>query len=186
MFKVIDIRGTHGSGKSTIPTTIIKLYDSVPIIGTPLTLEGRSGVLGYDIPELNLRIVGPYNSACGGCDQVKTQAEIKARVDAWRVDGNVMLEGILVSHTFQPWLEFSEDKNWHFLFLDTPMQTCIDRVLARRAAKGNDKPFNPKNLVKDWTQIRSLQPKFAAKGRKSHWVEHGMAYEQVLSYLENN
>ena len=181
---IIDIRGTHGSGKSSIPIALIKLHDAVPILGKPLTYEGKVGILGYEIGEYNLKILGRYETQCGGCDGIKTQDEIKARIKAWEGESNLMLEGILVSHTFGPWNEFAEHRDWRFRFLSTDLQTCIARVNARRAASGKGPLDDPKNIVKDWSQIRSLQPKFQANGHDSKWLTFGAEYPEIITLLE--
>jgi len=181
---IIDIRGTHGSGKSSIPIALIKLHNAVPILGRPLTYGGNVGILGYEVGEYNLRILGRYETQCGGCDGIKTQDEIKARVTEWAKDGHVMLEGILVSHTFGPWDKFATNKPWRFCFLDTPLQTCIDRVNTRRAAAGKGPLEDPKNIIKDWKQIRSLHPKFEAAGHNTRWIPHDSAYSTIADILE--
>lgn len=172
MFKVYDVRGTHGSGKSYIPINLLSSYEHRPIVSKPITYPGFEQVLGYHIPFLNLYILGRYETACGGCDGIKTQEEIKARVDVFRKVGNVLLEGILVAHTYGPWLEFSEGRNWVFLFNDTPLQVCIDRVNARRDARGQGPLLDPVNIVRDHKTTNGLHQRFLDAGREVHWIKH--------------
>lgn len=171
MHQIFDIRGTHGSGKSTIPRTILEQCDSVVLRGLPFTYEGRIGVLGYYVPELNLYILGKYETACGGCDGIKTQDEIKSRVEHFRKLGHVLLEGILVAHTFGPWLHFSAGLPWHFCFLDTPLSECERRVDARRAEAGKGPLANKGNIIRDYGRIMGLYDKFEAEGRDVTWIQ---------------
>jgi len=183
MRNVFDIRGTHGSGKSTIVKSIIDNFNGEPIIDRPLTYEGRETILGYDIPELELRVLGRYATQCGGCDGIKTQAEIKERIMRWEDSYNLILEGILVSHTYGPWNEFAVDRNWHFRFLNTPLDVCIDRVNARRAEKGKAPLEDPKNIVRDHKRINSLHGKFVLQ-HDSALVEYTSAYDSIVRELK--
>lgn len=184
MFKVYDIRGTHGSGKSYIPLNLLKMYEHKPIVSKPITFVGPQQIIGYHIPFLNLYILGRYETACGGCDGIKTQDEIKARVDVFRTVGNVLLEGILVAHTFGPWLAFSEGRNWVFLFNDTPLQMCIDRVNSRREGRGQGPLLDPVNIIRDHKTTNGLYSKFLDAGREVHWINHyGDPVAQFLEVL---
>lgn len=147
---VFDIRGTHGSGKSTVVHTLLKSHDNLPIL--------ENGIhLGYHIPELDLAVLGKYQTACGGCDGIKTADEVVRRVRLFAGEyKNVVLEGILVSHTFDRYnrlaMELS-DYGYIFCFLDTPLEVCINRVRSRRVKSGNTKELNPSNVIKDWHRI---------------------------------
>lgn len=184
-YKVLDIRGTHGSGKSTVPLTLLKDCSHRPWWGHPLTYEGKEQLLGYYIPELNLTIIGRYETACGGCDGIPTQSEIKARVAEASKTGHVLLEGILVAHTFGPWEEYSRPwgANWKFLFLDTPLEECVARVNARRAAAGKGPLADPKNVVRDHARIWALRAKFKEAGRTALWVNNETSIADVLEVL---
>lgn len=187
MFKVLDIRGTHGSGKSTVPLDLITKYAKTvrKWVGKPLTYEGKEQLLGYYIPELNLTIIGRYETACGGCDGIKTQEEIKVRVLTASANSHVLLEGILVAHTFGPWEEFSRPwgPNWKFLFLDTPLAECITRVNARRAMAGKGELADPKNIIRDHARIWALRAKFKEAGRVALWVNNETSIADVLEVL---
>lgn len=187
-YKVLDVRGTHGSGKSTIPLKLLELYDSREWVGEPLTFEGKMQVLGYYIPKLNLTIIGRYETACGGCDGVPTQSEIKARVEEAAKTGHVLLEGILVAHTYGPWEEFSRPwgANWKFLFLDTPLITCVDRVNERRARSGKEPLADPKNIVRDHGRIWALKGKFEMAGRSTRWLDAYNGLGEVLEVLNES
>lgn len=181
---VIDIRGTHGSGKSYIPHFLINMYHHQEWFGEPITYEGRMQILGYYIPTLNLQILGRYETACGGCDGIKTQEEIKNRVLESLEEGcNVLLEGILVAHTFGPWSEFAKGRDWHFCFLDTPLQSCIERVNLRRAASGKEALPDPRNIIRDWHRIRGLEPKFREAGHTTHWLDYRRPVQDVMEII---
>lgn len=152
---VIDIRGTHGSGKSWIMHELIRLYEGEPLLG------GDGKPLGYELKSIDAIIIGKYSNVCGGCDQIGKPEEIVRRVRLFTASyTHVLLEGILVAHTFKRYhelaIELTESgvvDNYHFCFLNTPLKQCISRAIARRKAKGNEKPFNPTHLKHDYRQI---------------------------------
>ena len=68
---IVNIRGTSGSGKSTIVVRVCGLYDKK----TPHFLEGRKNPYYYVFEKEGhkpLAILGHYESPCGGCDTIYT------------------------------------------------------------------------------------------------------------------
>jgi len=150
---VIDIRGTHGSGKSWCMHQLLDQYEHQPI-----TEEGKH--IGYTLPDLEAALVGKYATVTGGCDGVGTADEVVRRVRLFASQYRyVLLEGILVSHSFKRYHELAlEVGDYRWLFMSTPLRNCIARVRARRRARGNLKPLSPHNVIKDhvsvWTNIQ--------------------------------
>ncbi len=145
---VLDVRGTHGSGKSWVMHQLLKRYRHTPI------LEG-SQHLGYHLLQRGAALLGKYATDCGGCDGIESADEVCRRVrlfaGQYRV---VLLEGILVSHTFKRYSELAKELgDYRFLFLNTPLNECIGRVEERRLKKGNLKPLNPNNVIKDYASV---------------------------------
>lgn len=179
---IIDIRGTHGSGKSYIPHTILQNYNSQPIM--------EDGVeIGQFVPSLDLAVLGQYRTVCGGCDGIKTADEVVRRVQLFSSEyWNVLLEGILVAHTFKRYSELAIElsvRNYFFCFLNTPLKTCIARVQARRLEKGNTKPLNPTNVIGDWHNIwKTVRPKCVAAGHNVKVIHYQNPLEQILELLE--
>jgi hypothetical protein len=178
---ILDIRGTNGSGKSYIPHNILQNFDYEFVLDT----EGDH--LGYYVPWLKLAIVGRYDSVCGGCDRIYSPGEVCDTVRALaEVYPNVMLEGLLVSHTFGRYDVLRQEfDDYRFLFLDTPEAICKERVIARRVEKGNHEPYDPKNMVKDWHQCRRVAEKFQAVDANVWWLDHRLAYEATIAMLRD-
>jgi predicted kinase len=145
---VLDIRGTHGSGKSWVVHQLLAAQPHVSI-----DEDGKQ--IGYHLPGIDTAVVGKYENVCGGCDQIATADEVCRRARLFHSKyRHVLLEGILVAHTFKRYSQLATELgDYVFCFLNTPLKTCIARVLARRKAKGNAKPFKPDNLIKDWHNI---------------------------------
>lgn len=145
---VVDIRGTHGSGKSWCVHQLLDHYGNKPI-----TEDGKT--IGYKLKNIDAGVLGRYSNVCGGCDGIKSADRVVELAKRFNEDYSlVIMEGILVSHTYQRYHELAlELEGYTFCFLDTPKKICISRTRKRRAEKGNTKEFNPKNLLHDWQQI---------------------------------
>lgn len=150
---VLDIRGTHGSGKSHIVHSLMKMSKVTPITGE--VYGKRDQHMGYCLKKWDAAIIGKYENVCGGCDGVGKADEICRRVRMLSKPYSfVILEGILVAHTFKRYHELANEiGDYRFLFLNTPLSKCIGRVLARRRASGNSKPLKTDNIRHDYKQI---------------------------------
>jgi uridine kinase len=179
---IIDIRGTNGSGKSHIVHELMKEFPHQCIVDESIDSPGH--IEGYEFPSLRLFVAGPYATQCGGCDGIHTQAEIcdivKRRSQQW----DVLLEGLLVSHTFTRWFEMSRKiPDWKFFFLDTPLQVCIDRCIARRLAAGNTKEFNPTHLTDGWYSCHRVEKKFIQARCNVTSLNYRRAYEIIRAEI---
>ena len=148
--QVINIRGCNGSGKTTVVRRFLERLPTQPLGGKP----GRPAGYWVDATswglQLPLYVVGSYENACGGADGIKTQEEIADRVRRAAAHGHVLVEGLLMSKSSDggacaPALR---ELGAIFAFLDTPWAVCLERVLARRAAAGNTKPFDPEKTMR--------------------------------------
>lgn len=155
---IINVRGTNGSGKSTVAKTIIDRYGGRPDHSQPI----------YEVPlTRKLTILGSYHTACGGCDTIKTVKEVIDRATAAARYGDVLFEGILISTTYGAVGEWSTQygDDFVFAFMSTPLDTCIARVEARRRAAGNLKTFNCSGLVQKFATIEKVHSKVYREGR---------------------
>src|SRR6266496_3953960 len=142
---IVSIRGTHGSGKSTIVTKIMAKYGATPFYGAQRTPKSKpeSYLLSLN-GSTPLYVIGPYTTACGGADAIQPYSEIWPRVEkAANMVSHVLFEGALVSssygsigHSMQRRID-ENGEDCVFAFLDTPLDLCLERIRQRRAAKGN-------------------------------------------------
>lgn len=181
MMTVISLRGTNGSGKSYLVQRLMKKF--------PYRPEGqdeRGRPLGYEMDlddGSKLYLVGRYETACGGCDGIHPYDAIWPRVDRYAQMGHVLFEGLSVSSGYGRIGRASEKYGDEFIFafMDTPLQKCIDHVVARRLSKGNDKPFDPKNVVKKYHAVElSIKNIRDNHKRRIFIVNHKKAVQQVL------
>lgn len=179
---IFDVRGTHGSGKSYLVHTLLGKYGNKEIIE-----DGK--VIGHYAKDLELVFVGSYNKVCGGCDGISKADRIVELVryfsDTYK---NVLLEGSLVGHTYTRYANLAgELGNYHFIFLTTPLRNCIARVVARRRARGNTKPFNPKAVIHDHRQTQTnVRKKFEENGysvRTVNWLDPINSFLEIYNDL---
>lgn len=176
---IISLRGTHGSGKSTVVRTILERYPHVPL-GTGKKPDGyRVSILFLRQP---LFIVGPYLTACGGCDAIQPYDLIWPRIDSWSQQGHVLFEGALVSSSYGNIGRASEKFGDHviFAFLDTPLEECIRRIKARRESRGSTKEFNPKNTISKYNSVKGSIDRIRGFKRRVVSVNYLKAIPQIL------
>jgi thymidylate kinase len=183
---IINIRGTHGSGKSTLAQQLLKKYKV-----TPEQVVGQKRPLGYKlrIPDIRkpLYIVGPYTTACGGCDAIQPYDLIWPRVELYAKKGHVFFEGALVSSSVgEIGRAMALRKDCVVLFLDTPLKTCLSRIQKRRTAKGDDRPLNPRNTTVKHLAVERSKPKLEALGLRCLTLKHKNAFKEMMEVLLEN
>jgi len=151
---ILRIAGTFGSGK----TTAMRGFFNYP---HTVLMSGKK-IAGYQVDASSagimqpIFVVGKYDNTCGGTDAIKTQAEIAEKILKAHPHGHVLYEGALVSASG---LAGQVTQAIHptgcdvYAFLDTPQDLCVERVKGRRLAAGNDKEFDPKNLIDKFESV---------------------------------
>lgn len=183
---ILDIRGTHGSGKSWVVHRLLAEYEHRDFV------EPAHGVTGYHLPAVDCGVVGRYERTCGGCDGIKTQDEVCRRVREYaRMFRHVILEGILVAHTFSRYHALATEMEaaghpYYFVFLNTPLRVCVARVVGRRLKAGNEKPLNKDNLVRDWHRIwERLRLEVAQAGHRVAVADYRDPMSTIRSLLKS-
>ena len=173
---VIDIRGTNGSGKSYIMNQLLTVgqWESVEGLGQA-TKNGptKRRHLGYLSEEYDTVIVGSYDGKSafsGGCDLLFPEEVVRRSGIFNKLHKYVLLEGILVSHTYKRYnqVALDMDDDYHFYFLNTPLRTCLARIRARRrkAVANAGREFGMESVIKDWHQIwERTRAKLVESGR---------------------
>lgn len=147
---IIQIRGTSGSGKTTIVKNIMKLYEPKPVMRI-----GRKRPIAYRCKhprgERELAIIGHYETKCGGCDTISTPGQsypiifdlIRRNAQEER---NVLFEGLLISGDAK-WSSQLNDMDFRIIELTTSLEDCLDSINERRKIRLKEKytPVNPEN-----------------------------------------
>lgn len=138
---IINIRGTSGSGKSTMIHKLLAEYPHYPM---ERKLNGwkKPKIIGYmiDTPKHWTLVVGSYETQCGGCDSMSYKGshdDIEKLVREFMLFGNVVFEGLTISSTLSRWQRISEENPGKFIwgFMMTPVEDCHQRILARNGGK---------------------------------------------------
>lgn len=146
---VINIRGTGGSGKSTVVTRVVANYpDHLPSFAAGRkrpqnVMHTRPGTRALLVP-------GHYETACGGCDTLKTVDQVYQQlVTAVGLGINCLYEGIMVMDDVNRAVTLSKDCDFYVIALTTPVDDCVAAIKARRDARGDARPFNDGN-TRQW------------------------------------
>jgi len=147
---IYNIRGTSGSGKTFLVRKLVQHYNGEEIH------DEAGKIFGYRLPQ-NLYVLGRYDDAIkgGGVDNItgalhkrflahggsgNSMDAVEQQVRKWAQMGcHVLFEGIIVTSVWGRWVQLAADEQVHFLFLDTPLEVCYQRVLERsggRSPKG--------------------------------------------------
>lgn len=143
MRKIVNIRGCNGSGKSSIPISMLddpKMY----IIEKPW--QGKMKKIATVFPTYGWVAMGHYQCKTGGMDTLPDNT-ICMRKIFWYLlkhfpEYNLLMEGVLCCTVFNPYVKlFNEamekypDTTVYVVSLLPSLQTCIDRVYKRNGGK---------------------------------------------------
>lgn len=156
---IVNLRGNNGSGKSTVARLLMAGNNARPLH----TTEGK--VWGYQFKVKGCKrqwvIIGRYTTACGGMDtldKVSRKRIPELIQEAVDMKCNVFLEGIMLSTYYGAVGAYTVKfgSSCVFAYLDTPLEECIRRIVARRKAIGNTKLFDSsKQVIPRHKQIQS-------------------------------
>lgn len=170
---IISIRGTNGSGKSTVVQRLLKQGNALP-------KRASMGMIpeAYEMRLARVKrpvyVLGPYLNNCGGCDAIQPYEHILTLLDKYSKKGHVIFEGVLVSTTYGSIGEWMArwKKEAVFVFLNTKFKVCLERVLQRRGpVELADTFFDDEKPVTDERLTENVAAKFKSIDRVRQRVE---------------
>jgi len=178
---VIQIRGTSGSGKTTVMRKVMEEYKWAKHF-----IDGRKNPLFYTAKKGKIAVLGHYEGlACGGCDTIGSARQV---FDVMKeVDAEVILaEGLLLSEDTKWALQMGDvlGESLQVVFLTTPLDQCLDRIKQRRSAAGNTKPLNPANTTNRVGVIERARVKLTAANIKCVRRASTQAHRTVLKWVD--
>jgi len=186
---VYNIRGTSGTGKTTLVREIMARYEE----RKPIFIEGRKRPIGYVLTRPRhsfvtrpLFIVGSYESVCGGCDTITVRTDVyKVARQYHAAEHDVIFEGLLCSDECNHTMQFHIDGiPITVVALNTPIEVCLERVNARRRAKKpNAEPVNPKNTIAKARTMAKVMERFKAAGMRTYWFDNPGALDFMVKDL---
>jgi uridine kinase len=170
---LVNIRGTNGSGKSTVPKIMYDKYHEV------VSVRGD-----YKQPKITLfprhmwLALGVYHNKTGGLDTLKNNAITAETLHyAWTEypDYDIIMEGIIASTIFTTYqamfldyqvkVELGEINSRKILIMNymPPVEVCIDRVYERNEGKG----VKEDAIISKWKTVERNHHKFLQAGLNS-------------------
>lgn len=190
---IVNLRGTHGSGKTYVSHKLIENYLQDAIIDPEYVQEKHFVKPNAHILRGGVAIIGRYKS---GMDGIFPQTIVEEMITYWASKSqSVMWENVMVSANVGRWAELSKElepiNHGVWLFFDTPLQTCIDRVFSRREESA-ERGFSHRQensevkldvLAGHWRRCRRAAVRAHKEGIDVRWVDHTQAYDQVKCLL---
>jgi hypothetical protein len=164
---IINIRGTGGSGKSTIIRKLLAGYSITEVLEPK-----RQNPIAYLCTHEKrcLAVLGSYTTPTGGCDTIPNIAKVFELVEQFHTRGfDVVFEGLLltglVNQIVEMWNRYEQKLPILVITLDTPLEVCVDSINTRRKARNpNADPVNPANTEAKWKGSRLAMNRLLAAG----------------------
>jgi hypothetical protein len=191
MSTIVAIKGTNGSGKSTVVRALIAH------LGTAAKLRFNNKEAGYRCRygAGALFVLGKYRTACGGLDASFSYGgaadDLLLCIDTLAGKGHVCCEGVIAisSYGFDRVTRFADKlkrKGHRMIFarIDTPAEVCIERVQQRRAEAGNIKPFDSDKLLDKYESVLKSQEKLQKAGYDARILPHEEPLQTLLRWFD--
>lgn len=179
---IIQIRGTSGSGKSTVMRKVMLAFPVGCDRWSPVQKEGRKQPLYY--ARGDIAIAGHYESPCGGCDTIGSARQVFELLQTeLKLYKYVLCEGLLLSEDVKWTSQLRLTNDLRVVFLTTPLETCLVQIGQRRAEAGNDKPLNVKNTSNRVATIERARLKLEELGVRCVRASSDQAPKIILKWL---
>lgn len=191
MSTVVAIKGTNGSGKSTVVRALLDR------LGKQSILRVNSKEAGYRCryEDGSLFVLGKYKTAvCGGLDSSFSYGgaadDLLLCIDKLAGQGHVCCEGVIAitSYGHDRMTRFADKlkrKSHRMIFahIDTPAELCVERVKQRRRESGNQKPFDPEKLLDKYQSILKSQEQLLKAGYDARILPHEEPLQTLLRWF---
>lgn len=198
---LVQLRGTSGSGKTTAMKAFIDgLYEFEPCEynARKTKVVAYRGLLpvGIDDELVTAYVLGDYNlrRSAGGCDTIPSVQEVIDLVEKYgsRPFSIVVFEGLLLAHSWGALGEYCHPRWGHRyvnVFLDTPVEKCIERVTKRRRDRGQDTEGDraekiEKNIRDDYYRVELCQRRVLDRGGVRIDINHRYAKKLFAGICE--
>lgn len=185
---IINIRGTSGSGKSTIVKQFLNKVPRVPYSKQSFMIDSK--IYGYYCTIENrmvLSVIGSYEKPTGGCDNISPLSEVFEQVLTEHKSGNhVLFEGLLVSRSKGRVIDLYNlvgGDQLHIIHLTTPLEECLKGIEERRLAKGNTKPVNPFRTEETFNRVAKITRDLEILGVPTYYLNREQALPKIEQLL---
>lgn len=115
-----------------------------------------------------LHVMGHYEATCGGCDNIGSANQVYHEIRQILMFGHhkhdILCEGLLLSEDTKWTMAIAQTVDVRLLYVNTPLQKCLDQVQSRRAEAGNLEPLNPTNTSNRYKTIERGRQKLVEAG----------------------
>lgn len=176
---IIQIRGTSGSGKTTVMRKVMEHFPLVPVYR-----DGRKQPLYYKSDDHNLSVLGHYESPCGGCDTIGSARQIFDWIQTLCLFKYTLCEGLLLSEDVK-WTTQLRHDEVQVIFLTTSLEQCLANIRKRRDAAGNSKELNVKNTTNRVAVIERARIKLLDAGIMCRRASSEQAVKLILNLVKD-
>lgn len=188
---IINVRGTSGSGKSTIMRGVMRSAG----YHQPHYEEGRKQPLFYTfmLPgrARPVALIGHYEGDCGGCDTISGLDRTFALIRRLHSEGfHVLFEGLLITAEVVRTAQLHQDGLPLVVFgLSLPLEECLASVEGRRRAKAErlgrpaPPPLDPKNTESKHRGNVAACNRLRQAGVEVRWRGREEAAGEILALL---
>jgi hypothetical protein len=163
--------------------TVMNLLGGFPAVLRPIYIPGRKKPFYYT--DGRVSVLGHYESPCGGCDTIHGYETLISLARIQAEQGPVLMEGLLLSEDVKNSLTLPREA-LRVLFLDTQVSTCLERIKARRAVRGNDKELNPANTTNRVGTISRARARLEAAGVACQTVTCDQAPRLIYEWVKRH
>lgn len=169
---IINIRGTSGSGKTTVVRRVVAAYTAPETVRRNMGGKDREVGTLYHRMGPDLFVMGRYDATCGGCDTMSWKGaadDVMGLALEFGAKADVLFEGLMVS-------SYSNDRIARLSLvlpvtvvqLETPLEVCLRSIQERRDARARLEgkeypPMNPTNTTRKHTDIRNNSLKLVGR-----------------------
>lgn len=186
--KIVNIRGTNASGKSTIPMQMFA-NDNTTYVLTRKDDKGKDKDVAMVFPKYGYVAIGSYFGKTGGLDRIRTTQEQKDIIDlVSKLPYNIVFEGILASTVFSTWRdvllkhqnEEEVKRKAYVINLLPPFEVVKERLLKRNGGK----EVKWEQVESKYRTVKKNATKFAESGLTSLEVDNsGITIEETLDWF---
>ena len=175
---IIQIRGTSGSGKSTVMRKVMEHFTLEPVYR-----EKRKQPLYYKDDGYHLTVLGHYESPCGGCDTIGSAHAVFELVQQLVLFKHTVCEGLLLSEDVK-WS--SQMRDLRVVYLTTPVEQCLANIRKRRAEAGNTKELNEHNTRNRVGVIERSRVKLSEAGILCRRMSSDQAVSSIVKWIKHD
>lgn len=188
---ILNLRGTNGSGKSTVAHNLLKVTKAQPVDFWQGTRKPKPKAYAGVWKGLPIAILGSYETVCGGMDTITDINDARDLIVKYGTDPAfpiVFYEGLFISHCLGTVAKGIDDAGLkdrlHMVYLDTPLEVSLERVHKRRAERGITTTFKEQNVIDDFQRVNEWNfAKAKREGWNAYYIDHTNAIKEVDKIL---